>query len=64
MPCVMPEMPYCPACDFGHIVYPADTESIWDTYGGECEWVCTCTEDDVRRVTDENARGDQGGLSR
>lgn len=55
MPCVMPEMPYCPACKFCHIVYPADTETIYDTYGGECEWVCTCTDDDVRRVTDEDA---------
>lgn len=44
MPCIMPEMPYCPACKFGHVFYPDDAESIYD----ECEWVCTCTDEDLK----------------
>lgn len=30
-PCIMPEMPYCPACKYGLIV-PIDKT--------ECEWRC------------------------
>ena len=48
MPCIMYEMPYCPSCKFGHIVYPADAETTYDTYGGECEWVCTYKDEDVK----------------
>lgn len=30
--CIMPEMPYCPACKYGYIVKIDETE---------CEWHCT-----------------------
>lgn len=30
-PCIMPEMPYCPACKYGLIVTIDETE---------CEWKC------------------------
>lgn len=34
--CIMPEQPYCPACEYGYIVYPEDADSIY----GDCEWYC------------------------
>lgn len=38
--CIMPEMPYCPACEYGHIVYKdEDYDGIEPPT--ECEWVCT-----------------------
>lgn len=40
MPCIMPEMPYCPACEFGYI---ASSEDVDDTM---CNWICLCTEED------------------
>lgn len=30
--CIMPDMPYCPACKYGYIVEIDETE---------CEWHCT-----------------------
>lgn len=38
--CIMPEMPYCPACCYGHIVYPESVETAQDLEGCSCEWVC------------------------
>lgn len=33
MPCIMPEQPYCPACEYGYIHQ--------DFYDDEfCEWIC------------------------
>lgn len=40
MPCIMPEMPYCPACKFGYIHYYENNDT-------DTEWVCTCTDEDV-----------------
>lgn len=34
--CIMPECPYCPACDYGHVIYPEDTMPEYT----ECEWHC------------------------
>lgn len=31
---IMPEMPYCPACPHGCVIYPEDATSIYD----DCEW--------------------------
>ena len=45
--CVMPEMPYCPACEHGYIIYPEWVETIWDTYGCSCEWVCLLEDGDT-----------------
>lgn len=39
MPCIMSEQPYCPACEFGHIV---QTEDMPDT---DCAWECMCTQE-------------------
>lgn len=38
--CIMPEMPYCPACRYGYIVYPEWVETAQDLEGCSCEWVC------------------------
>lgn len=38
--CIMPEMPYCPACPHGYVAYPDDVETYEDTQGCSCEWVC------------------------
>lgn len=35
--CIMPEMPYCPACEYGMIIYPEDADNIYDV---DPEWVC------------------------
>lgn len=49
MPCIMPEMPYCPACQFGHIVPLEDGEACPDMLGGNCHWTCLCTEGDYEK---------------
>lgn len=49
MPCIMPEMPYCPACQFGHIVPLEDGEACTDMLGGNCHWTCLCTEGDYEK---------------
>lgn len=41
MPCIMPEMPYCPACPYGHIV------KSWDDPSSE-SWECLCTEENIK----------------
>ncbi len=40
-PCVMPEMPYCPICEYGRVEYPEWVETYEDTYDSGCKWVCT-----------------------
>jgi predicted transcriptional regulator len=41
-PCIMSEMPYCPACKFGNIRYSSDeVECSRDIEGASCEWLCT-----------------------
>lgn len=40
MPCIMPEMPYCPACGFGYIT---SSEDVTDAM---CNWICLCTDED------------------
>ena len=41
--CIMPEMPYCPACPHGYIAYPDDVETYSDLEGSSCEWICMLT---------------------
>lgn len=48
MPCIMPEMPYCPACKYGYI--RMDENSDTDT-----EWVCNCTDEDILMALDGGA---------
>ena len=52
MACIMPEMPYCPACKFGRVEYPADAETYEDTIGCSYEWVCSCTENDLEEKSE------------
>ena len=40
MPCIMPEMPYCPACQFGHIIY-----TTREALESDCTWECLCTDE-------------------
>lgn len=40
MPCIMPEMPYCPSCEFGYIWQQEDSD------GTDCNWKCLCSEED------------------
>lgn len=47
MPCIMPEMPYCPACKFGFI---ARTNDMPDT---DCNWICLCTQADYTKHLEE-----------
>lgn len=42
--CIMPEMPYCPACKHGRIEYPEWVETYEDTQGCSCKWICTLQE--------------------
>lgn len=37
--CIMPECPYCPDCNYGHISYPEDT--MPGETGINTEWHCT-----------------------
>lgn len=40
-PCIMPEMPYCPACKYGNVQYsPDEVECASDLEGASCEWLC------------------------
>ena len=40
-PCISPEMPYCPLCEFGY-EYISETEAEFYRVDGECntEWCC------------------------
>ena len=39
MPCIMPEAPYCPACEYGYIVPVEGSDT-------DVEWRCLLKEDD------------------
>ena len=40
-PCIMPEMPYCPACKYGNVQYsPDEVECASELEGASCEWLC------------------------
>ena len=38
----MPEMPYCPACEYGYIEYLNETDTVWH-----------CMVDDFRKRTND-----------
>ena len=40
--CIMPEMPYCPACKYGYIEYLNETDTVWH-----------CRADDFRKKTND-----------
>lgn len=40
--CIMPEMPYCPACEYGYIEYLNETDTVWH-----------CMVDDFRKRTND-----------
>lgn len=42
--CIMPEMPYCPACKYGYIEYLNETDTVWH-----------CRVDDFRRKTNDKS---------
>ena len=42
--CIMPEMPYCPDCPHGLILYPEWVETYEDTLDFSCEWICLLKE--------------------
>lgn len=40
-PCIMPEMPYCPACEYGNIYISEEEAEFASIDGGyNCEWNC------------------------
>lgn len=54
--CIEPEMPYCPACEFGYV----DTSNC-ETYEDMCEyapWVCLCTKEKYDEYM-RNHKGEQ-----
>lgn len=42
MPCIMPEMPYCPVCKYGHVIISEDAPDADGT------WVCLCTDENIQ----------------
>lgn len=45
--CIMPEMPYCPACPYGLVLYSSDeVECVSDLEGASSEWVCCLPSDE------------------
>ena len=42
--CIMPEMPYCPACEYGYIEYLNEIDTVWncmvDDHGKETKDKC------------------------
>lgn len=42
MPCIMPEMPYCPACDYGYIISDENDDTC-------CKWCCLLTEEEYEK---------------
>ena len=42
--CITPEMPYCPSCQYGIVVYPEWVETAEDLEGCSCEWICSLQE--------------------
>jgi len=61
--CIMPEMPYCPACKFGRISQPEWCETYADTLGvaGESDWQCLCTQEAYETYLEEgrDSTGDE-----
>lgn len=53
MPCIMPEMPYCPACKYGYISYSEQSDT-------DSEWICLCTDEDILRALDERKEDAHG----
>lgn len=49
--CIMPEMPYCPCCRYGLIIYPEDTNNIYDS---DPEWVCMLESEEKEK--DDSSR--------
>lgn len=49
MPCIMPEQPYCPCCEFGFITHNFEDSDEF------CEWVCLLTEEKYERWLKESA---------
>ena len=47
MPCIMPEQPYCPCCDFGLILHSFEDSDEF------CEWVCLLTEEKYKAYMKE-----------
>lgn len=56
MPCIMPEMPYCPAYQFGQISCP-DWAEICDQIH-ECNWECLCTDKAYEQYMNEKRNND------
>lgn len=43
--CIMPEMPYCPACTYGYVTYDSnEVECKADIPGSSCGWHCKLEE--------------------
>ena len=38
--CIMPEIPYCPSCEYGYVAYAEDTTKEDILNGGDCVWIC------------------------
>lgn len=53
MPCIMPEMPYCPVCKYGYISYSEQSDT-------DSEWICLCTDEDILRALDERKEDAHG----
>lgn len=45
--CIMPEMPYCPACEYGYIVAISETD---------CEWHCMYDGKNICEKEGENEK--------
>ena len=56
MPCIMPDMPYCPVCEFGHIWQQEDSDVT------DCNWECTCSDQDYDKyVSNDKKMGNING---
>lgn len=47
MPCIMPEQPYCPCCDFGLMLHSFEDSDEF------CEWICLLTEEKYKAYMKE-----------
>ena len=45
--CVMPDMPYCPCCEYSVIVYPEGATNIYDD---DPQWICTLKDNNLTNV--------------
>lgn len=50
--CITPEMPYCPACEYGYI-YISEEEAAFSRDLGGCntEWICLLEEMNMQKET-------------